>query len=240
MALISELNAVTADVLTIPLPTVSMYSRVLREAELISKKGRGRGAAHATPLDAARLVLALMSTPSPSQAADCVIDFGSLVENEEVEWASRGREKPDPFTLEEAYGLQHKKHTFEEAVAAIIAGFNQEQFARSCFAAARQIPGSIGRPSYSLPTHEISVIDTALSARVRLDRHEYRYGFAALADCGGGASLNQAIGAYTKVAAKYRRGITSYRVVGADKLRKIALVVNGGEIDINTISKVEP
>lgn len=232
MALISELNAVTAETLNIPLPTVAIYSRVLREGGLLSKKGRGRGAAHATPLDAARLLIALLATPSPSQAADCAADFGALVEHDaqEIYVGKKGVKdaEREPFTIGEAYGLQ-PQHTLEQAFAAIIAGFSEERFARSYAAGARVIEPA---RQYFAPQLRIAVFDTALGAQIDLNQHVYRYGFAAFVNCGV-EQLNRAADEFESVARKYRRGIESTRSVRMDKLQAIARVVNGRECDLN-------
>lgn len=239
MALISELNTATAEVLTFPLPTVAMFSRTLREAGLISKKGRGRGAAHAVPLDGARQIIALMATASPAQAPDCVTDFGALVQGYRLEVGTKPAAKGTPavldgFTIEECYGLP-RQHTFEEALTALLAGFNEERFTAAYVAAARPVPH--GR--YMLALIEVDLLDTALGAGLRLGGHTYHYTFKAMVDVehGNGDALRAAAAEFAKVGAKYRRGIHSRRTIDADVLRKIALVINGGEIDINNLLK---
>lgn len=214
MALISELNVATAEAIDYPLPTVAMFSRVLREAGLISKKGRGRGAAHATPVDGARLLTALLATPSPfaggrmPQAAECVADFGDLViEGYDGEYAGSG-------FLISAYGLP-RCHTFEQAFAAVIAGFAEERFA-AFFKAAK------------LQRLEVELLDFALGATIRLAGNTYHYGFAMH------PPLEKASADLVRVSSKYKRGIESRRMIGFDVLRKIAAVINGREVNRTT------
>jgi hypothetical protein len=215
MALISELNAATAEALTpLPLPTVAMFSRVLREAGLISKKGRGRGAAHATPLDGARLLIALLATTSPSQAADCVTDFGALVQKESY---NAHVVAGSAFTLSAAYGLP-SRHTFEEALAAVIAGFAEDRFA-ACTKA------------LNYTRIEIRVWDTGTAA-IQLNGNTYNYQFAAFVDCPSNDpdALDKAVTDFGPIASKYERGIKSLRSVETDVLRKIAAVINGPRV----------
>jgi hypothetical protein len=220
MALVSELNAATAAALTYPLPTVAMFSRVLREAGLISKKGRGRGAAHATPIDGARMLIALLTTPTPfaggrmAQAVDCVTDFGGLVQDEGYNAELVHGVPNSGFTLAAAYGLP-KRHTFEQAVAAILAGFAEDRFAE-CFKAATS------------PRIEVMVLDWALGATIRMGPNVYHYTFAGLVDANTERDkLARAADDYAKVVSKYKRGIKSRRIVETGVLSDIATVING-------------
>lgn len=71
-------NQMIADALTKPLSTVTDYARRLKEAGLLSTGARGRHAPEMTPLDAARLVLAILTTDSPAQCVERVQRFGPL------------------------------------------------------------------------------------------------------------------------------------------------------------------
>lgn len=71
-------NQMIADTLTMPLSTVTDYARRLKEAGLLSTGARGRHAPEMTPLDAARLVLAILTTDSPAQCVERVQRFGSI------------------------------------------------------------------------------------------------------------------------------------------------------------------
>ena len=58
--------------------TVKLFARFLKEAGLISSGARGVNAPHMTPLDAARMTVALLSTDSPARAVERVQRFGPM------------------------------------------------------------------------------------------------------------------------------------------------------------------
>jgi hypothetical protein len=231
MAHIGKLTEAVAEALQFPLPTVRKFARVLREEELISKKGHGRGADHATPLDAARLIIALMVTARPAEAGEVVRDFGALVMGHAQEMRiTRGdRVTGATFTLAAACGLP-KRHAFDAAVAAIISGFSDDRFISAFLSEAHQLVTEL--PFVSLPRVEVGVLDTALAAGIQIGSNSYKYNFGAFVDCPVGEPLDKAARQFERVARKYKRGIESRRTVDLDVLRKIALVVNGAEIDI--------
>ena len=59
-------------------PTIAIIVRKLREANLIPKAGRGLHAARMTPRDAARVLIALLTSERPVDAPDKVQNFGQL------------------------------------------------------------------------------------------------------------------------------------------------------------------
>lgn len=72
MTLLSEMVSAYALVLGIERKTVKQYARTLREAGLLSQKGRGRGAAHASARDGAVLLLGLAASETAAGAPDAV------------------------------------------------------------------------------------------------------------------------------------------------------------------------
>lgn len=74
----ASFNQMIAYALTTPLSAVTDYSRRLKEAGLLSTGARGRHAPEMTALDAARLMLAILTTSSPAQCVDRVRRFGPL------------------------------------------------------------------------------------------------------------------------------------------------------------------
>ena len=72
MVLLTDLVSVIADVLDLPYKTVLQYSRHLREAGLLSQKGRGRGAAHVTPRDGAILLLGVTGSTTATHSVSMV------------------------------------------------------------------------------------------------------------------------------------------------------------------------
>src|SRR5262245_14138883 len=91
----------------IPTATVAVYARVIREAGLLTTGARGVNAPQMTPLDGARLLLALVATDKPSLAAHAVRDFGRLASYRfsragDGLIAAKLRELPEGHSLEEA------------------------------------------------------------------------------------------------------------------------------------------
>lgn len=66
----------------VPVGTVSLAFRGLREAGLVTTGARGVNAPPMTPLDAARLLIVLAVTDRPSRAAEVVADFGGLIDDQ--------------------------------------------------------------------------------------------------------------------------------------------------------------
>ncbi|WP_156415184.1 hypothetical protein [Sphingobium baderi] len=64
--------------------TLELFGRRLREAGRITKGKRGRGAAHMTYLDAARLLIACAATDHPERAVDAEYVFSNLVRHSEA------------------------------------------------------------------------------------------------------------------------------------------------------------
>ena len=61
--------------------TVSLVARFLKNAGLFSMAGRGINAPHVTPLDAARLTIALLATDRPARAVELTRIFCDLTVN---------------------------------------------------------------------------------------------------------------------------------------------------------------
>lgn len=61
-----------------PESTATDYARRLKEAKLLSTGARGVNAPEMTPMDAARFLLAVLTTPSPAQCVERVKRFGQL------------------------------------------------------------------------------------------------------------------------------------------------------------------
>jgi hypothetical protein len=129
MATPGELVEAIAVATGVPQPSVDQYNRQLHTAGLRTSGGRGRSAAKVTYLDAARLLIALMSTDAIKDAAAAVKVFGVLTCTEktisehrpktfvslsdeqvkQVAWAKPEQAIPLPLG-----------HSFEEALAFVI------------------------------------------------------------------------------------------------------------------------
>ena len=109
-----------ADVLGIPAVTVAQYDRQLSEAGLRTKAGRGPSAAKVTSTDAANLLIAILGSPvsgaSIRMAEQVCEEIGPLY-NEQTT-------NVDGFVNLGLRSLADlpKRHTFREALAALIEG----------------------------------------------------------------------------------------------------------------------
>ena len=92
-------NHMIASALTTPKKTVIVYARLLKEAGMLTTGARGRHAPEMTPLDAARMTLAILTTESPSQCVERVRRFGQIKYSPDFKKSYRGYEtiKPDHF-----------------------------------------------------------------------------------------------------------------------------------------------
>lgn len=92
-------NKMIAQALTTPEHSVIVYARRLKEAGLMTTGARGRNAPEMTPMDAARLTLAILTTDSPLQCVEFVTRFGQLKFSPSFKKAIRGYEtiQPDHF-----------------------------------------------------------------------------------------------------------------------------------------------
>ena len=116
MATAGQLVGVMARALNLPIATVSSYYRVLREAGLVTKGGRGRSAPQVSARDVARLLITLMSADALSEgAAACELigETQATVMLSDVLGDGRGQ---DVDTI-----------SFEEAVIALLNGKAADQ-----------------------------------------------------------------------------------------------------------------
>lgn len=92
-------NKLIANVLTMPEVSVLNFSRRLKEAGLVSTGARGINAPEMTPMDAARVTLAILTTDSPLHCVERVRRFGQINYSPDFKKAFRGYEtiKPDHF-----------------------------------------------------------------------------------------------------------------------------------------------
>jgi len=78
MATAGEMTKIVAEALALPEATVISYQTMLRKAGLMTMGGRGRSAPQMTPLDIARLIIALMGSDALADAVAVVELWGAL------------------------------------------------------------------------------------------------------------------------------------------------------------------
>ena len=171
MALISEVVTELHVMSGIEERSIALIARHLREAGLLSQKGRGRGAAHATPLDAARLCIALMVNGKLKDAPQAVVDFGQL-RCSAIEVFEQHRYAG--LDLQSLCGVG-AEHCFEEGFAGLIGIWGDER-------ALAEIEARRGSGFWPAMTAETR--DELLSASVHLAATKYTYVHEALIEAG--------------------------------------------------------
>ncbi len=225
MATPGQLVSKLSEILTIPEPTMGMYDRVLRDAGLLSKGGRGRSAVQRTSLDTARLLIAPLVTSSPARAAEAVEDFGVL------ECHELHLKNPDALTLSKLCGVAFESvHTLESAVSAIIDGFGNGNFVSRLEEAASNFHG--GREV--LPHIGIKVWDTKVAAEINISGNLYIYHHPSLIKAiktplhppNNAQSSQNLHNDYDVISSKYR-GIRTCRELTMVEIKPIAEFVCG-------------
>ena len=113
----SEFNQQIAAACTTPLKTVTVYTRLLKEAGLITSGKGGRAAPDMTPLDAARVLIAILTTSSPSQCVERVRRFGPIPYAPSYKKQIRGYKVMEP---EDFFGM-FEGETLEDVLAFMFA-----------------------------------------------------------------------------------------------------------------------
>lgn len=104
-----------AETLTMPESTATDYARRLKEAGLLSTGARGVNAPEMTPLDAARFLIAVLTTPSPAQCVERVQRFGQIKYSPSFQKIYRGYETIQP----EEFSTLFQGETLEEVLASL-------------------------------------------------------------------------------------------------------------------------
>lgn len=206
MASPGELVSVVASTLGINEATAFVYARHLREANLLTKGGRGRSAAKMSDLDAARLVVAFLATEAAVSAPQAVEDFGPLTLSD----LELNRDEPT-LTLTNLCGERFgTPHTFEEAVAALIHGFSDEAFIEKL--QQRQWGTNPLGDGGFLPPFWIRAFENKLAAQIDISGNKYTY------------TLNvekYGIDECSKILARWSKGLRITREVTIVEVREI-------------------
>lgn len=92
MATAGELIRLTADALQVPEATVTSYHRMLREAGLLTKGGRGRNAPQMSATDVARLLLAMLGSDALAETVEATTLVSELCSPTPVDFS--GEDSP--------------------------------------------------------------------------------------------------------------------------------------------------
>jgi len=115
MASPAQLVQTVSDATGIPLPTITDIDRRLVKAKLRTLGGRGLSAARMAPLDAARLLTAILGSPQANAAAEAVERY-ALTRPDKTSSSDSGFAR---IELEELAALP-ARHSFVDALAALI------------------------------------------------------------------------------------------------------------------------
>ncbi|MEY8827666.1 hypothetical protein AB9K34_04485 [Sedimentitalea sp. XS_ASV28] len=103
--------------LSVPQKTMVTYTRFLKEAGLLTTGARGVNAPHMTPLDAARVTIALLVSDTPGQAVERVKRFGGIRYSPAFRKTIRGYKTIQPSEFEELF----EGETLEEVLTFLYA-----------------------------------------------------------------------------------------------------------------------
>lgn len=122
-------NQIISATLTTPLTTVTDYARRLKEAGLLSTAPRGAAAPHMTPLDAARLTLAILLTETPAaQCVERVRRFGQIPYSPQFRRIYRGYQTIQPDEFQQIF----EGETLEDVLASIFAIPSKDGIEKAC------------------------------------------------------------------------------------------------------------
>lgn len=121
MVTIGEFSKLVSEAIGDPAPTVAQVLRVLRDDGLLSTGGRGSSAPTMTPLDGARVLIALLVSEKPAKAAESVRDFGPLPAQD------RKLLGHDDGVNLNGLGLPFH-HSFEDALAWLLEAFAKRHY----------------------------------------------------------------------------------------------------------------
>lgn len=116
MASPAELMETVSGATGVPLPTIVDIDRRLVKGQLRTKGGRGLNAAKMTPLDAARLLTAVLASPQANRSAEAVTRYAQTR-------VDRSRSSDELFGAArlEDLGSLPARHSFIDALGALIA-----------------------------------------------------------------------------------------------------------------------
>ncbi len=137
----------------VPLATIIDMDRWLVKAKLRTKKGRGLNAARMTPLDAARLLTAVLASPQSNEAAEAVERYGLTAPDR-----TRSSEKLFAAAKLDDLAALPLRLSFVEALAALIASAANGSLAALIAGLAKGLTPSI----------EVFAFTRAVKGRIRI------------------------------------------------------------------------
>jgi hypothetical protein len=149
----AELVRTVSSVTGVPLPTIVDIDRRLVKGKLRAKGGRGFNAAQMTPLDAARLIAAVLASPQANAAAEAVERYAQA----RVDKTRSSDKLFGAVGLDDLAALP-AKHSFVDALTALIASASTGSLAKLIAASKR---------GYT-PHIEVFAFTRAIRGRIRI------------------------------------------------------------------------
>ena len=168
LATIGKLSEAVADSTGAPLPTVMQQARELRNAHVIVSTVKGFGAAQMSPLDAARLLIAVMGSDTVRNSAETVLAFAKL----------KLARMPKPAWATQDFVSQLEQRSIG-SIDSLLANIIQLDSIRELFppwSLPEQFAGT-GAAIERRPTILIEFFAPALSAAVRISANKFFEGY---------------------------------------------------------------
>jgi hypothetical protein len=213
MARLSDLVIDLAAVLRMEATTINTYARHLREAGLLSQGGRGVNAAQVTPLDAARLLIAMMVDGHAKDAPQTVRDFGGA-----LLFSAKEDEQPAELNMQTLLGL-NLGCSLEQFIAAMINVWADDEKRAVIFDYS---------PEYlAAMTVDIDSVSVSASCYVKYGVYEFHSRQFVEASEGMERGDYAAGRPYTEMSDRYFRGLRRKTRISVGELHRVGELIGG-------------
>ncbi len=220
LALLSDLVEVCSEKRVDAARTLNVFARRLREAERVTKAGRGRGAARMSYLDGARFLIACAATDRPERAADAEAVFSNMV------WESEMLSGPRSWLRKD------DAPTLDLALANLLGAIAHGEIDR--YNEARAEKRADGKPVVlTPPIFDLVIFRSSVAALIRFPDAEYRFQhptMAAVCAASTYAEQQPLLEAFERETDRFRSGKNIVVTLEADLLRSIATIIEGGDL----------
>ncbi|WP_226662925.1 hypothetical protein [Alteriqipengyuania lutimaris] len=200
--------------------TLNVFARRLREAERVTKAGRGRGAARMSYLDSSHFLSACGMTDRPERSADAEHVLSSSVFESGTVSGPRSW-----LTKEDA-------PTFDIGLANLLSAIGSGEIDR--YNEARAKDRANGGPIVVTPPNfEVVIFRSSVAALIRFPDAEYRYQhplMAAVCAASTYAEQQTLLEAFERETDRFRSAKNIVVTFEADLLRAVATTIEGGDL----------
>lgn len=221
---LAQLTKHIASQLEYPEKSAMVLMRAGRESfpPVFPTRGRGRFAGKADVVNAADLIIGMMTCPSPAKAPMYINDFGNL------KYAGENRtpllqQFVDGYAAADVLKLAGN---FRTCIAGVLSALGNPDFARKVVEAQERD----FRGNYQPPNIVITIWDTTMMGSVRVDAVERKFSHESIAKISKELDPEEIQRRYAEedeVSRKYRRRVFSMKSVGNEVLLPIAEALSG-------------